>query len=169
MSRENTLVITAYGHGDTIDKIAISTFEKYSQYYSESENARTYCDMTNSLELKGDNWVFAKIVPENTPFSLKELLLVKFEEIFLSLDDKALQKVLRELDKWELAKAIKYCSEAVIEKTNKNMTSRAQQDLNEEMERIVHVRKLDIADSQEKVLAIIRHLQDTGEIVIHKE
>ena len=170
MSRENTLVITAYGHGDTIDKIAISTFEESSRYsYRDSENAVTYCNMTNKLELKEGNWIFAKIIPANTPISLKVLLPVKFHIVILGLDDRALQKVLREVNKNEITKAFMYCSNDVLDKVYRNMSGTAQKMLKEDMEYEGLVSENNVADSQEKILSIIRHLEDTGEIVTHKD
>jgi len=167
MGRENTIVVTAYGTGDVIDKIAISMFENEFDW-RKSDNARTYCIMTNNMELCEGKWIFAKIVPANTTFSLEELLPVKFHKVILNLEDRSLQKVIREISMDELAKAIKNCSNDILEKIFINLSGRAQQNIKEDMERIGTVHEMEMIDCQEKILSIIRHLQNTGEIIVNK-
>jgi hypothetical protein len=102
------ILLSRYGHDDTIDKIAISLFEEQASW--DSANVKTYCKMTNSLELIDNNWIYAKAVSANTPVALTELIPlseVKFDNIILKLDDRALQKVLRELDRIDLVNALK--------------------------------------------------------------
>jgi len=164
----NTLVITAYGHDDVLDKIAINMFnENSNRLYRDSGNADVYCYMTNSLSLKEDKWVHAKIVPANTPFSLKDLLPVNFYNLILSMNDRSLQKVFREIDKSELTIAFMNSSEEVMEKVYKNISSTAKKMLQEDMEynSVKNASKREIISNQEKIINIIRHLEDTGEIV----
>ena len=168
MSTGREIVVTAYGHDKTIDKIAVSTFDKpfnFGYEYSNNSDASTYCDTLNSLELNGNTWVFAKIISENTPYTLDLFLPIKFD-IFLKLDDKSIQKVLRHVDRQDIAKALKSEKEAVMERISSNMTKRAAQMLKEDMEYMGPVRIRDVKAAQEKILNIIRHLEQTGEIVI---
>jgi len=166
MSGGKTLVVTTYGHDDVIDKIVINTFENSSGYYSGKNNAGTYCETLNALELTGNSWVYAKIVSENTPFSLNTLMPAKFQEMILALENRAIQKVFREVDLRELAIALKGCNEAVLEKAFKNMSKRAAQMMKEDTEYMGPVQKREIMENQEKIMAIIRRLEDSGEIVI---
>jgi len=166
MSSGKSIVVTAYGHDDVIDKIAISTFDCSSGHYMDNENAHTYCDMLNALEFNGNSWVYAKVVPENTPFSLIDLIPVKFPEIILAMNDGGIQKVLREIDKQDLAKALKGCNDAVLKKVFKNVSSRFLQMLKEDMEYLGPIRRRDVIICQEKILSVIRHLNDIGEIVL---
>jgi len=167
------IVVTTYGHDDVIDRIAISTFSNSPGsspygYNQENKNAQTYCDMLNALEFGGNTWVFAKVVPENTPFPTNILVPVKFSEILFNLHDRAIQKVLREMDSRDLAIALQGCSEDVLEKVFRNVTDRVSQMVKEDMENLGQVRKLDIINKQEKILSVIRHLEDTGEILIER-
>ena len=167
MAIGKSVVITAYGHEKTIDKIAVSLFDKpESGYYSSNNvpNAKTYCDTINSLELKGDSWVFAKVISENTPFTLDALLPITFS-LFLRLDDRSIQKVLRNLDSQIIATALKGESEAVQERIFSNMSKNAAQMLKEDIEFMSPIRIRDIKEAQEKVLAVIRQLEQTGEII----
>jgi len=160
------LVITVYGHDKTIDKIAVSAFDTPDRYYyGDNSDAATYCETLNNLELNENSWVFAKIVSENAPYTLDLLLPLNFD-IFLKLDDKAIQRVLREVDSQEIAKALKSVKETVKERIFGNMTARAAQMLKEDMEYMGPVRNADVKESQEKMINIIRRLEETGEIVI---
>ena len=165
MSSGRNLVVTAYGHDDVIDKIAISSFEG-STGYGPGNDANTYCAMINGLELKGNSWVFARVVPENSPVDLSFFLPVNFSNLILALDDRSVQKVLRETENQELVKGLKGCSEGVLEKVFRNMSSRASKMLKEDMEYMGPVRIKDVEEAQKKINTVIKHLEDTGEIVI---
>jgi hypothetical protein len=167
MGGGKNIVITAYGHDDVLDKFAISVFDGSSDNWrSSNADAQTYCDMINALELKANSWVHAKVVPENTPVDLNFFQPVRFSDLVLTLDDRSLQKVFREVDSQELAKSLKGGSEAILEKVFRNMSSRASEMLKEDMEYMGAVRKSDVSESQDKIITIIRHLEETGEIII---
>jgi flagellar motor switch protein FliG len=88
-----------------------------------------------------------------------------FEDIVL-LDDRAIQRVLREVDNQELAKALKSVDAEVQEKIFKNMSKRAAALLREDMDFMGPVRLKDVEDCQQKIVNIIRKLEDAGEIVV---
>jgi flagellar motor switch protein FliG len=136
-----------------------------TEHYNNDSNAKTYCDTINSLKLKGESWVFAKIVSENTQYTLDAFLPLKFD-IILNLDDRAIQKVLRKVDSQELVKALKDKNEMVQEKIFNNMSKRAAQMLKEDMKFMGPMRVEDVENAEEKIVNIIRHLEQTGEIVI---
>jgi flagellar motor switch protein FliG len=162
----NTIVITTYGHNETIDKIAISSFGGSEGNCCQGSDAKTYCDAINALELKGDAWVFAKVLSENTPYSLDALLPLKFSDLITKLDDKAIQKILSETDSQDIARALKGEIETVKEKIFTNMTKRASQMLKEDIEYLGPTPIKDVRESQENLVNIIRRLHQCGEIVI---
>jgi hypothetical protein len=164
MGIRKSIVITVCGHNETIDKIAVSLFDNHYPHGGES-NAEAYCNTINGLELKEDTWIFAKTVSENTQYSLGAFFPLRFD-IIETLDDRAIQKVLREIDSQDLAKALKGENDAVREKIFNNMSKRAAQMLKEDMEFMGRIRIKDVKESQEKILSIIRHFKQTGEIVI---
>lgn len=88
-----------------------------------------------------------------------------FEDIIL-LDDKGIQMVLREVDMKELGLALKGASEEVKEKLLRNLSKRAAEMLKEDMEYMGPVRIKDVQEAQQKVVNIIRKLEESGEIVI---
>lgn len=89
-----------------------------------------------------------------------------FEDI-LSMDDRSIQTVLRQdIDQKELAIALKGSSEEVQEVIFKNLSKRLAAMIQEEMEIMGPVRKSDVEEAQQKIVNIIRKLQDSGEIII---
>ncbi len=93
--------------------------------------------------------------------------LFTFEDITM-LDDRAIQKVLREVDAQELAKALKSVDREVQDKIFCNMSKRAASMLREDMEYLGPVLLKDIAEAQQKIISTICRLEDAGEIVIAK-
>lgn len=88
-----------------------------------------------------------------------------FEDIVL-LDDRAIQLVLRQIDTKDLALALKGASGEVQEKIFRNMSQRAAQMLREDMEYMGPVRARMVNEAQQKVVNVIRRLEESGEIVI---
>ncbi|GMO43663.1 MAG: hypothetical protein Pg6C_05450 [Treponemataceae bacterium] len=166
MSNGRDIVITAYGHDKIIDKIAASVFDRAgNRDDGDNSNAKTYCGALNSLSLNENSWVFAKIVSENTQYSLDSFLPLRFD-IIIKLDDRAVQKVLREADSLDIAKALKGEKEAVQEKVFGNMSKNAVRLVKADMEFMGQVQISDVKESQEKIINVIRCLEDSGEIVI---
>ena len=82
------------------------------------------------------------------------------------LDDRSIQKVLREVDQQELAMALKNSEREVQDKIFRNMSKRAAAMLQEDMEFMGPVRLTDVYDSQKKILDIVKRLKKSGDIVI---
>lgn len=95
---------------------------------------------------------------------IKESMFV-FEDI-ITLDDVSIQRVLREVDAKELALALKGCSEEVANAIFKNQSKRAAASLKEDMEFLGPVRLLDVEKAQQRIVGIIRRLDEAGEIVL---
>jgi flagellar motor switch protein FliG len=92
-------------------------------------------------------------------------LMFVFEDV-VSLDDRSLQRLLREIDVKELALALKSASNEVKNKIMGAMSQRASGALKEEMEMLGPSRKRDIEAAQTAIVAMIRKLEDAGEIVV---
>lgn len=88
-----------------------------------------------------------------------------FEDIIL-LSDRAVQVVLRQVDTHDVALALKTASEDVTEKIFRNMSKRAAQMLKEDMEYMGPVRLREVEDAQQRIVNVIRQLEDSGEIII---
>ncbi|MSS63016.1 flagellar motor switch protein FliG [Velocimicrobium porci] len=88
-----------------------------------------------------------------------------FEDI-LSLDDKSIQRVLREVDNNELAVALKGSNEDVQNVIFNNLSKRLATMIKEDMEFMGPVRLKDVEEAQQKIVNIIRKLEESAEIVI---
>jgi len=88
-----------------------------------------------------------------------------FEDI-TTLDDKAIQLVLRSVESGDLALALKGVSAAVREKIMRNLSTRAAENLAEEIELLGPKRLTEVEEAQSKVVTEIRALEQSGQIVI---
>jgi flagellar motor switch protein FliG len=88
-----------------------------------------------------------------------------FEDI-ITLDDKAIQLVLRNIESTVLALALKGTSTAVREKIMRNLSTRAAENLAEEIELLGPKRLSEVEEAQAKVVTEIRALEQSGQIVI---
>lgn len=108
-------------------------------------------------------------------FEANPILQMNIENFAISfndlkrLDDRALQKLLREVDQDLLALALKRADEPVKNKIFRNMTARAQSMLREDMEFLGPVRKIDVEAAQCKIVKTAMKLEREGEIVICKD
>ena len=90
-----------------------------------------------------------------------------FEDILL-LDDRAIQRVLRDVDNSTLGVALKGSNEEVQGVVFKNMSSRLASMVKEDMDFMGPVRMKDVEEAQQQIVAVIRKLEDQGEIVISR-
>jgi flagellar motor switch protein FliG len=92
-------------------------------------------------------------------------LMFVFEDI-LRVNDKGIQSVLKEVANEELALALKTASEELRNKIFANMSERAAQLIKEEMEFMGPVRVSDVESAQQKIVDIVRRLEDAGDVII---
>ncbi|MGN0170124.1 MAG: flagellar motor switch protein FliG [Lachnospiraceae bacterium] len=90
-----------------------------------------------------------------------------FEDILL-LDDRAIQRVLRDVDNKDLGVALKVANDEVKNVVFKNLSKRLAAMIQEDMEFMGPVRMKDVEEAQQKIVGIIRKLEDSGEIVISR-
>lgn len=90
-----------------------------------------------------------------------------FEDILL-LDDRAIQRVLRDVDNNDLALALKSSNDQVQNAIFNNLSKRLAVMIKEDMEFMGPVRMKDVEEAQQKIVNIIRKLEDGGEIVISR-
>ena len=90
-----------------------------------------------------------------------------FEDILL-LDDRSIQRVLRDVDNNDLAVALKSANEQVQTAIFNNLSKRLAAMIREDMEFMGPVRMKDVEEAQQKIVNIIRKLEDSAEIVISR-
>ncbi len=92
-------------------------------------------------------------------------LMFVFEDLML-VNDKGIQSMLKEIENDDLSLALKTASGELQEKIFKNMSERAAQLIKEDMEYMGPVRVADVEQSQQKLVDVVRRLEDAGEIII---
>lgn len=90
-----------------------------------------------------------------------------FEDVVM-LDDRSIQRVLRDVDMKDLAMALKTASAEVSNLIYKNMSKRAVEMLKEDIGLMGPVRLRDVEEAQQKIVNVIRQLEETGEIIISR-
>ena len=90
-----------------------------------------------------------------------------FEDILL-LDDRAIQRVLRDVENSDLGIALKGANEDVQNAIFNNLSKRLAAMIKEDMEFMGPVRMKDVEEAQQKIVSVIRKLEDAGEIVISR-
>ena len=87
-------------------------------------------------------------------------------DTFLNMDDRSVQKVLREIDEADFKKALKGASQKVQDKLFRNLSKKIAEKFKKEIELMGTIPQKDIDAAQEKIIKIIHELQDNGEIFI---
>ena len=90
-----------------------------------------------------------------------------FEDI-LSLDDRAIQRVLRDIENNDIAVALKNANEEVQNVIFRNLSKRLAAMIKEDMDFMGPVRLKDVEEAQQKIVNNIRKLEDAGEIEIER-
>lgn len=94
-------------------------------------------------------------------------LMFIFEDL-VTLDDRSIQRVLQDVESKELALAMKGVPREVNDAILRNMSQRAAETLTEELELLGAVRRADVEGAQGRIVASVRRLEESGEIVISR-
>ncbi len=146
-----------------VDQVAESTL---SQNMAIAGGAQLVANILN----KSNNAV-AKAMLENIEdkdYSLSieiKRLMFLFEDI-ITIDDKGIQRILRDVDKRDLALALKVSDEKIKQKIFKNMSERASAVVREELEFMGPVKLKEVESAQMRIVDVIKKLEETEEIAI---
>jgi flagellar motor switch protein FliG len=134
--------------------------------YTVAGGIESIVDILNMVDRTTEKTILDSLEEEEPELAeeIRKRMFV-FEDIIL-LDDRSIQKVLREVDSKDLAMALKTASEEVASRIYKNMSKRAAEMLREDIEYMGPVRLRDIEETQQRIVATIRRLEDMGEIII---
>jgi flagellar motor switch protein FliG len=137
-----------------------------SEDYTAAGGVENIVEILNLVDRSSEKQIIEALEDEDPELAedIKKRMFV-FEDIVM-LDDRAIQRVMREVDSQELSKALKSVDTEVQDKIFRNMSKRAAQMLKEDMEFMGPVRLKDVEEAQQKIVSIIRHLEETGEIVV---
>ncbi len=125
-------------------------------------------EMLNRADRTTEKMILESLEKTNPDLAaqVKGMMFV-FEDLVL-LDDKSIQILLKDVDPKDLAIALKTAKEEVSTKIFKNMSERARNTLQEEMEFLGPVKVKVVEESQQKIVGIVRELEEKGEITISR-
>ncbi|TVR57105.1 MAG: flagellar motor switch protein FliG [Spirochaetaceae bacterium] len=137
-----------------------------SEDYTSAGGVESIVEILNRVDRTTEKTIIETLEEEDPELAeeIKKRMFV-FEDIVM-LDDRAIQKVMREVDQQELAKALRSVDTEVQDKIFRNMSKRAATLLKEDMEYMGPIRMKDVEESQQKIVSIIRKLEEQGEIVV---
>jgi len=139
-----------------------------TQDFTAAGGVDSIVEVLNRVDRTTERTIIENLEVQNPELAeeIKKRMFV-FEDIVL-LDDRSLQLVLREIDSKDLSLALKASSNEVAEKIYKNMSKRAGEMLREEIQYMGPVRIRDVEEAQQKVVNVIRRLEESGEIIVSR-
>jgi flagellar motor switch protein FliG len=138
----------------------------FSQSASKLGGVRAAADIINLIGQSAERSILSKINEQAPELAtgIKNLMFV-FEDV-INLDDRSIQRVLKEVDNKELALALKHVSPEVKRRVVSNLSQRAAQMIQEEIDYMGPVRLKDVEDAQQRIVDVIRNLEEAGQVVI---
>ncbi|HOA55438.1 MAG: flagellar motor switch protein FliG [Acetivibrionales bacterium] len=136
--------------------------------FTAAGGVQAIVNILNTVDRGTEKYIMETLEIEDTDLAeeIRKRMFV-FEDI-LSLDNRSIQRFLREVDNNLLAVALKGATEEVQKVIYSNMSKRLAEMIREDIEYMGPVRLKDVEEAQQKIVNIIRKLEDAGEIIISR-
>jgi flagellar motor switch protein FliG len=139
------------------------------QTFNQSGGVRRVADLLNSLDKETSKSILSRLEEKNpTIGSAVRKKMFSFEDL-LRLQSSDMQRVCREIDMGDLTVALKSANPALRESIMGAISKRAAETLVEEMEMLGPVRLKEVEAAQDKIIMVVRKLEEDGEISIDQE
>ncbi len=137
-----------------------------TQDYTQTGGIEAVVEVLNGVDRSTERTILDALEIQDPELAeeIKKRMFV-FEDI-VTLDNRAIQRVIKDVENEDLMLSLKVASEEVKEIVYKNMSKRMVDTFTEEMEFMGPVRLRDVEEAQSRIVAIIRRLEDAGEIVL---
>ena len=125
-------------------------------------------DVMNNLDRTSEKNIFDGLSAYDQELAeeIRKRMFV-FEDI-ITMDDRSVQRFVRDCDPRDLVLSLKTANEEVSKKLLSNMSTRMAQNIKDDLEITTNVKLKDVEDAQQRIVDIIRSLEEKGEIVIAK-
>ena len=123
-------------------------------------------DVMNNLDRTSEKNIFDGLSDQDLADEIRKRMFV-FEDI-ITMDDRSVQRFVRDCDPRDLVLALKAANAEVANKLFANMSSRMAQSIKDDLEITSNVRMKDVEEAQQRIVGIIRGLEEKGEIIILK-
>lgn len=157
---------------DVVKAIEETLSKKFSSLVSmeltEVGGVNYIADVLNHVDRGTEKFIFDELSVRDPALvtEIRQKMFV-FEDI-IGLDSMAIQRFIREVESKDLAIAIKGSSAEVTAVLYANMPQRMQESIQQDIEYLHNIRMRDVEEAQQRIVAIIRRLEDEGELVISK-
>ncbi len=157
---------------EVIREIEVVLEKKLSSFvmqdFSIAGGLESVVNILNRVDRGTEKTILETLAEENPDLAdeIKRRMFV-FEDIIM-LDNRAVQRFLREVDTKDLSLALKTASDEVKDLVFRNMSKRAVEILKEDMNMLGPVRLRDVEDAQQRIVNVVRQLEDSGELVISR-
>ncbi|MDX8362255.1 MULTISPECIES: flagellar motor switch protein FliG [Bacillaceae] len=137
-----------------------------TQDYNQTGGIESVVDVLNGVDRSTERTILDALEIQDPELAeeIKKRMFV-FEDI-VTLDNRAIQRVIREVQNDDLILALKVSSEEVKDVVFRNMSKRMVESFKEDMEYMGPVRLRDVEEAQTKIVEVIRRLEETGEIIV---
>lgn len=137
-----------------------------TQDYTQTGGVEAVVEVLNGVDRSTEKTILDALEIQDPELAeeIKKRMFV-FEDI-VTLDGRSIQRVIRDCDNEDLLLSLKVSSDEVKEVVFKNMSNRMVETFKEEMEFMGPVRLRDVEEAQSRIVAVIRRLEDAGEIII---
>lgn len=134
--------------------------------YTQTGGIQAVVEVLNGVDRSTEKTIIDTLEIQDPELAeeIKKRMFV-FEDIVI-LDNRAIQRVIREVDNDDLRLALKVASDEVKDVIFSNMSQRMAETFKEEMEYMGPVRLIDVEEAQTRIVSTIRRLEDVGEIII---
>ncbi|HEY4601553.1 MAG TPA: flagellar motor switch protein FliG [Cerasibacillus sp.] len=138
----------------------------FTEDYTQAGGIQAVVEVLNGVDRSTERTILDALEVQDPELAeeIKKRMFV-FEDIVI-LDNRAIQRVIREVDNEDLQLALKVSSEEVKELVFQNMSKRMAETFKEEMEFMGPVRLRDVEEAQTRIVSVIRRLEEIGEIII---
>ena len=157
----------------TAVKIIEAEMEKKFSSLVTSNNVKVggvdyVADIMNNLDRASEKNIFDHLSQHNADLAdeIRKRMFV-FEDI-ITMDDRSVQRFVRDCDPRDLVLALKGANSEVANKIFHNMSARMAQSIREDLEITTNVRIRDVEDAQQRIVGIIRDLEERNELIILK-
>jgi flagellar motor switch protein FliG len=138
----------------------------FTQEVSVSGGAKSVAEIMNRLDRSTEKNLISMLQEQDGQLaeSIRRLMFT-FEDI-VHVDDRGIQKILKEIEQHDLVLALKAASPEVAGKIYKNMSERASSLVKEEISFLGPVRLRDVEESQRRIVDAVRRMEEQGEIIV---
>lgn len=138
------------------------------QDFAAAGGIQSLVDILNNVD-RGTEKLILEELEKDDPKLVDEIrtLMFIFEDV-TALDNASIQRIIREVDQKDLALALKGSSEEVKERIFRNVSKRAAEMLKEDIDFMGPVRLREVEEAQQRIVSVVRKLDETGEIIISR-